>query len=402
MHSYKAISGPWNGVKRKQRPFKECMGDNRYKIALREERRSQEEEEWLEKNLYQLLFKAYKKARLNGRNSYSQVRFEMNLAENLDKLKKELLNGTYRPSRCIIFTVSRPVKREVIAPAFRDQVIDHLLYDYLAPIFEPLFIYDSYSCRLGKGTSFGIERLEHHIRSASNNYTRDCYVLQLDLTGYFMSIVHNVLYDQVSETLLSHGHRRDMLYPLAMYLIRIIIYTDPTVNCYIKGKPSDWNGLPASKSYFNCKPGTGLPIGKLTSQLFSNINLSPIDNLIKRLLKVKHYGRYVDDMYFVTQTKKEALQLIPAVTEHLNKMVRQRVHPHKVRIQEARKGVSFLGAVVRPGGNTLTHRAEGLMADNLSNAFAHEENPYIIESKIVSCQGHIKGRKSRRIESMIR
>ena len=55
-------------------------------------------------------------------------------------------------------------------------------------------IYDSYSCRKGMGTSEGIRRCAHHIRSCTQNYTRRAYVLKLDLRGYFMSIDKDILY----------------------------------------------------------------------------------------------------------------------------------------------------------------------------------------------------------------
>ena len=44
-----------------------------------------------------------------------------------------------------------------------------------------------------------------------------------------------------------------------------------------------------------------LPIGDLTSQLFSNIYLNELDQYVKRELKVQHYGRYVDDFFLVSQ-----------------------------------------------------------------------------------------------------
>ena len=125
------------------------------------------------------IFKAYYQARSNKRNTYSQVRFERNLSFNLFKLYTEVLERTYRPERSMCFIIKDPVQREVFAASFRDRIIHHYLYNQLEPIFEPAFIYDSYSCRKGKGTLFGIERLEHHIRSCSENYHKQCFALKL-------------------------------------------------------------------------------------------------------------------------------------------------------------------------------------------------------------------------------
>lgn len=108
-----------------------------------------------------------------------QVRFERDLSRNLILLYAEVRDRTYRPERSMCFIIKDPVQREVFAASFRDRIIHHYLYNQLEPVFEPAFIYDSYSCRKGKGTLFGIERLEHHIRSCSENYHKQCFALKL-------------------------------------------------------------------------------------------------------------------------------------------------------------------------------------------------------------------------------
>ncbi|MBT7037755.1 hypothetical protein HN974_02910, partial [bacterium] len=87
------------------------------------------------------------------------------------------------------------------AASFRDRIVHHLIYDYINPIFERSFINDSYSCRIDKGTSYGIKRLDHFIRACSENYKKDCYVLKLDLKGYFMSINKKILHGRITKTL---------------------------------------------------------------------------------------------------------------------------------------------------------------------------------------------------------
>jgi len=199
------------------------------------------------------------------------------------------------------FIIRDPVIREVFAASFRDRIVHHLLYNWLMPIFEPTFIYDSYSCREGKGTLFGIKRLEHHIRSCSNNYRKECYVLKLDIEGYFMNISRSRLYDMIVSRLLAQ-----------------VVFNNPVKGCYRKERISDWNELPSSKSLFYAAPGCGLPIGNLTSQLFSNIYLSVLDGYVKRVLRCRHYGRYVDDFYIVGCCKEELLATIPVISGFLS------------------------------------------------------------------------------------
>lgn len=256
------------------------------------------------------LFKAYYDARRHKRNTRNQLLFEVNLEENLVNLRDELMERTYKVGRSTCFIIEDPVKREIFAADFRDRVVHHLVYNYIMPVFEKTFITDSYSCRKGKGTLYGVKRLEHHVRSCTNNYNNMAYALKMDIQGYFMNINRKRLLDNVMKDLMNYSCRksdtgqcwgRKLDYSLIFFLLEEIILADPTKNCIIKGKKSDWYGLPDNKSLFKTPADCGLPIGNLTSQLFSNIYLNRLDQMIKRQLREKHYGRYVDDSYIINR-----------------------------------------------------------------------------------------------------
>ncbi|MBD9165435.1 reverse transcriptase domain-containing protein [uncultured Parabacteroides sp.] len=325
-------------------------------------------------DLLEDIFTAYFDARKGKRNSANQLRFELNLEENLIALYREVKEHRYRVGRSICFMVDYPVKREVFAADFRDRIVHHLLFNHISPIFERTFINDCYSCRKGKGTLYGIKRLDKHIRSCSHNYTRDCYVLKLDLQGYFMNINRQVLFDSVRGTLEKYGylempsgiHWEDSEEKeLADYLLPLIIFNDPTQNCVRRGDISDWEGLPPSKSLFHSPPGHGLPIGNLTSQLFSNIYLTPFDNYVKRTLGVKYYGRYVDDFFLVHEDREVLKALIPKLRDYLWDTMNVRLHPKKIVLQHYSKGVEFLGAVVKPGRIYIQNRAKRKFASEM-------------------------------------
>ena len=237
------------------------------------------------------------------------------------ELYEQIRDRNYTPSPGVCFVVNRPVKREIFASDFRDRVVHHLLYNYISPMFEGRMIFDSYSCRRGKGTSQGIARLEHHIRSCTQNYRYSAYILKLDLRGYFMSIRKDRLYDLICKGLERYRRSRkqkecpDM--ELIDFLLRQIIFRNPQRDCRIRGSAEDWEGLPPTKSLFNSPEGVGLPIGDLTSQLFSNIYLGELDGYVKRVLRCKHYGRYVDDFFIVHPSKRYLKELIPWIREFL-------------------------------------------------------------------------------------
>lgn len=147
----------------------------------------------LDKNtLDKLLTIAYLDARRNERTKRAALSFELDLENNLRILREELWARKYRPAPPVCFVIDTP--REVFAPLFRDRIVSHLLFNMIAPLFDRTFIFDSYSCRKGKGTLSGIRRLEKHMRSCTGNYTKRAYVLHLDISGYFMSIDKGILY----------------------------------------------------------------------------------------------------------------------------------------------------------------------------------------------------------------
>lgn len=343
------------------------------------------------------LFTAYYCARKSKRNTKSQVRFERNLADNLIGLYHEIRERRYKVGRSMCFIINDPVKREVFAAAFRDRIVHHLLYNWLMPVFEPMFIYDSYSCRVGKGTLFGIERLEHHIRSCSKNYTESCYVLKMDIEGYFMNINHARLFDIIKRRLersdLQKGAAFDV--HLALYLLELVIFADPVKGCCRKGKKEDWADLPESKSLFHSPRGCGLPIGNLTSQLFSNIYLSALDDYVKRILKCRHYGRYVDDFYIVGNRKEEMMPLVNDIRKYLSEELSLSLHPRKVCLYPVDKGVPYLGAIIKPYQRYVSSRTKNNSFRRMEDLWIHESNPYVIEATAQSYRGysqHFKGK----------
>ena len=59
--------------------------------------------------------------------------------------------------------------------------------------FEPVFIHDLYSNRVGKGIHAAVRRLAHFMRQATINGERAVWFLQLDVRNFFNSIDHLVL-----------------------------------------------------------------------------------------------------------------------------------------------------------------------------------------------------------------
>jgi len=289
------------------------------------------------------LFEAYYRARKGKRNTRNQLKFEIDFEHNLLRLAEEIKRRQYEPSPCIAFIVNQPVKREIFAADFRDRVVHHLLHGTINHIIEGKLIHDTYSCRKRKGTLYGIKRIDTFIRSCTRNYQRDASILKLDITGYFRNMRHDLLWEKIQRILSGRNSNYGGLSrELIDYLLRQVIFADVTKNCRIKCSRAEWQGLPKSKSLFYTDKGCGLPIGNLTSQLFGNIFLNDFDHFVKHQLGMKYYGRYVDDMVFIHQSKEYLRSIIDKVRKELA-LVGLEVHPGKIYLQHYTKGVLFLG-----------------------------------------------------------
>ena len=254
------------------------------------------------------LFEAYFDCRRNKRNSINAIAFEVDYETNLIKLQQELNDKTYQIGKSIAFIVNKPVKREIFAADFRDRVVHHFLINKLNPLFEKEFIQDSYSCRVEKGTHHGIRRVDGFIRKCSKNYTKDCYILKLDIRGFFMHIDKDILFHKLKNFMDEKYLNEDKEF--ITNLFKQVIFNKPTENCVIKSKQSEWNDLPNDKSLFHSEKNSGLPIGNLTSQIIANFYLNCFDHFVKSGLKIKYYGRYVDDFVVIHEDKEYIKSLI--------------------------------------------------------------------------------------------
>ena len=303
------------------------------------------------------LLHAYKDARKHKQSRLYQLKFEYNLENNLVELRDELFNRTYKPYPSICFIIHDPKMREVFAANFRDRIVHHLFYNYTHKLFENKFVYDSYSCIKKRGIHFGISRLQHHILSVSDNYKKPCYILKIDIKGYFMHINRKVLYDiccRVLSKMVHHrGHdnkrwREIIDFKFVFYLLESIINTSPMDNCIVLGDRNEWNMLPREKSMLHADIDCGLPIGNLSSQLFSNVYMNEFDQYVKRTLKCKHYGRYVDDIYIVADSKEKLWAMVPSIQCFLKDKLHLEINRDKLCVLNAKCGVEFLGTFIKP------------------------------------------------------
>ncbi len=176
--------------------------------------------------------------------------------------------GTYKQ-----FKIYEPKERIIEALPYKDRVVlMALCSNIIEPKFERRLIYDNVACRKGKGTDFGIKRLEKFLHSYYKKFkTNQGYVLKCDVRKYFQNIDHTILFNKLKKEKFDEDE---------IWILKLII---------------------DSKNQEN---GVGLPIGNQTSQWFGLYYLDEIDRLIKEKLRIKYYVRYMDDMILLHNDKE--------------------------------------------------------------------------------------------------
>ncbi len=258
----------------------------------------------------------------NGKTSrYDVQQFELDLMRNIFLLENNLANKTYQHSAYHAFNIADPKPRNIHKASVRDRLLHHAIYRKLYPFFDTVFIADSFSCRVGKGTHKAISRFRTFTYLESRNHTRTCWVLKCDIKKFFASIDQRIL-------------------------IEILVG-------YIKDHDIMWLLLQIITSFHGSRIGVGLPLGNLTSQLLVNIYMNEFDQFMKHTLKAKYYIRYADDFVILSRDKTWLENVLPRMKEFLWQKLRLQMHPNKVSISTVASGADFLGWTHFPGHRVL-------------------------------------------------
>ena len=318
------------------------------------------------------LLLAYIDARKRKRNTRSHLVFEEDLFRNIYHLWKELVTDSYQISESNCFVVTRPKPREVFAASFRDRIVHHLIIGKLMPYFEQKLIDNSFSCMSGKGTLYGVKKLQEAMRRHPNGK-----VYKNDISSFFMSISKSKLNTLLKEfiELYHKGPIEERKYILA--LTEQIILHHPEENCNIHGDVLLWNLIDRNKSLFTVGKDRGLPIGNLTSQLFAGVYLMKLDKFLYEQFG-DDYGRYVDDFYIVSDDGEKVRKIIPQIEKLLYDDLDLILHPNKRYSQPVRHGCKFLGYVVKGeriyvGNNTVNNFFQTIERYNTTNTITVQD-----------------------------
>lgn len=243
---------------------------------------------------------AYEKARLGKSRMGNVRRFGQDVVRNLDRIRESLLDGTFTTSRYQVKKIYVPKERDIyVLPFSPDRIVQHAIMNVLEPIWDAMFIHDSYACRRGKGIHQGSRRTMEFVR-------RYRYVLKCDIAKFYPSIDHDILYEIV---------RQKIKCPDTLRLLYDIIYS-------VSG-------------------GKNAPIGNFTSQWFCNLYLNELDRLVKNTFRVKGYLRYCDDFCLFHDDKNYLRYLAGEIRAFLADELKLTFS--KCEVFPVSHGVDFLG-----------------------------------------------------------
>ena len=214
------------------------------------------------------LLRAYREAR-RGKGWQRHVKwFERNVNGNLLRLQKMLCTGAFSTSEYRKKTIYEPKQRDIyVLPFYPDRIVQHALLQVVAPLWDALFIEQSYACRKGRGMHQASQQTMHHVRKYK-------YFLKADISKFYPSINHDIL--------LSIIERKIKCKRTLSLLENIVRSFDGDKN---------------------------VPIGNYTSQWFGNLYMNELDQKIRHEHKISAYVRYCDD-FIVFHDCKKALSAI--------------------------------------------------------------------------------------------
>lgn len=205
---------------------------------------------------------AFRKSALNKGWMRAVKEFRKNLDANLDRVRIALADKTFTTSPYVVHKIYEPKERDIyVLPLSPDRIVQHALMNVVSPIWERLFIRDSYACIVGRGIHAGSRKTMEYVR-------RNKYVLKCDVAKFYPSIDHDILMGIV---------RRKIKCRDTLWLIEKIIYSFPG--------------------------GKNVPIGNYTSQWFGNLYMNELDRHVKEQLHVRDYVRYCDDFCLFSNDK---------------------------------------------------------------------------------------------------
>lgn len=271
---------------------------------------------------FENLILAYQSCRKGKRTTFGDQKFFTNYPEKILEIRDQLLSNCYQWGEYREFYVVDPKKRLIMAAPFRDRIVHHAIHRVISPYVEADLSDSVCACRPGMGNRYAVLELAKYLQEHN-----DRYAIKLDVKQYFPSISHKILFQDIKNVLPDES------------LLNLL-----------------WTLIQSHSRY--TKIGNGIPIGNLTSQLFANFYLAPVDRVICESLNIEYknkenrtnaegsfFIRYMDD-FLIISGKKE-IACIASRNAVMKSLDRQLTIPIYKRMHLSRDPIPFLGYLVQ-------------------------------------------------------
>lgn len=269
------------------------------------------------------IWAAYLRARQQKTHRTEIRDFDRDRIGNLYRIMDNLRDGRYKPSPYRKSIIYEPKERLIMAQPIRGRIVHQwIVTEAIIPFYIPRLIPTTYACIEGRGTLAAVCRAQKYMREMRRLYGENFYVVQMDISKYFMNIDRSILFEILQLSILD---------PKILELMHQIIF-DHDVE-------------------------SGIPIGNFTSQQLANIYMDQTDYFVTKVLGYHRYCRYMDDFLVFVRDKAEARLLLGAVQEFVGANLKLELN-HKSQVYPARRGVNFAGYRIHYGYKLLRRRSK--------------------------------------------
>ncbi len=260
---------------------------------------------------YSNLYKAYKNCRKGVCWKASVQKYVTQAPLYISNTYKQLQAGTYKSPGFFEFDIfERGKHRHIKSTIIGERVVQRCLCDNaLIPILQRTFIYDNGASMKDKGYHFSRRRLVTHLQKHYRKHGQEGYILLFDFSKFFDNVSHAVIKQQIRDGFTDE---------------RIIKLTDHFIDAF---------------------GDIGLGLGSQISQVLALASANRLDHFIKEVLRIKYYGRYMDDGYLIHESKdylKYCLEQIKVVCSELGITLSEK----KTQIVKLSHGFTYLKARV--------------------------------------------------------
>ena len=258
---------------------------------------------------YDNLHSAYKQSlKSDGKFKIASIKFSYDYVTNLEEKSEKVTRGAYRPDGYNEFTVYEPKIRQVHSPKYPDKIVQLALVNELRKIYQPNFIDTSYACLEDKGTHKAVEELEGYIYEAYKKWGDSSFIIKIDIRKFFYSIDRDILKKII---------RKRIFCRETLELLDIILDSSPDE--------------------------LGLPLGNVVSQILANVYMNEVDQYCKRVLGIKYYIRYMDDVTIILPSREEARVVLGKIISYLNTELNLEANKDKTKLFPIKQGVNTIG-----------------------------------------------------------